>query len=561
LNKIIAENKAFPVEPFAFLIGPKEILSVEGNIIFNTTYSWGYNVHGELGDGTTANKSNPVELKIFEGEQIEDLGAGFYHSAIVTKTGKLYTWGYNNYGQLGDGTTTQRTTPTLIYSFKEDKAKIVSLGEYHSAMITESGKLYTWGFNGNGRLGDGTTTNRTTPTLIDKFNGEKVISVSLGHYHSAAITESGKLYTWGLNDKGQLGDGTTVEKHVPILIDNFGGEKVIAVSLGGWHSSAITESGKLYTWGRNDYGGALGDGTTVNKSVPTLIDRFNGEKIKVVNLGFLHSSAITETGKLYTWGYNNAGQLGDGTIVNKSVPTLIDKFNGEKIITVNLGGGNVSPYNGHSSAITESGKLYMWGLNNYGQLGDGTTVNKTVPTLIDRFGYKKASQVCLGGFHTLVVTTVDPGIFEFRNLIGSDSMALMGAPDATMVSSDKRIDVEVMAKYTDITKDNDLYLIVEARNGQKILGIEEMLENKYYGHCEYNIYDDNTLLHYCAKGRPEFQTTNCNANCPFYKQHKILIQEQLEANGETPLLNIKNLSSQAVPTEDLSSLIIKGIII
>jgi alpha-tubulin suppressor-like RCC1 family protein len=337
-------------------------------------YTWGYNFHGELGDGTTANKTVPTLIDRFNGEKVIAVSLGYYHSAAITETGKLYTWGYNGDGRLGDGTTTNRATPILIDNFDGEKVIAVSLGDRHSSAITESGKLYTWGYNNFGQLGDGTTTTRTTPTLIDKFNDEKVISVSLGRYHSSAITESGKLYTWGLNDAGQLGDGTTANKTIPTLINRFNGEKIIAVSLGWYHSSAVTESGKLYTWGLNG-NGQLGDGTTANKTVPTLIDRFNGEKVIAVSLGYYHSAAITETGKLYTWGYNGDGRLGDGTTTNRATPILIDNFDGEKVIAVSLG-------DRHSSAITESGKLYTWGLNGNGQLGDGTTANKTVPTLI-----------------------------------------------------------------------------------------------------------------------------------------------------------------------------------
>jgi len=251
---------------------------------------------------------------------------GLYHSSAITETGKLYIWGYNDFGQVGDGTTTQRNTPTLIDSFGGEKIVAASLGLYHSSAITETGKLYIWGYNGYGQVGDGTTTQRNTPTLIDAFNGEKVVAVSLGYYHSSAITETGKLYTWGHNGYGQVGDGTTTQRNTPTLIDSFGGEKIVSVSLGTHHSSTITETGKLYIWGYNDYG-QVGDGTTTNKTIPTLIDFFGGEKIVAVSLGASHSSAITETGKLYTWGDNGHGQLGDGTTTDKTTPTLIGEAN------------------------------------------------------------------------------------------------------------------------------------------------------------------------------------------------------------------------------------------
>jgi alpha-tubulin suppressor-like RCC1 family protein len=347
-------------------------------------YTWGFNNYGQIGDGTTTNISTPTLIDSFGGEKIVAVSLGYYHSSAITETGKLYTWGYNYYGQLGDGTTTQRNTPTLIDAFGGEKIVAVSLGQHHSSAITETGKLYTWGFNNYGQIGDGTTTNISTPTLIDSFGGEKIVSVSLGTYHTSAITETGKLYTWGYNYYGQLGDGTTTQRNTPTLIDAFGGEKIVAVSLWGNHSSAITETGKLYTWGYNTQG-QLGDGTTTQRNTPTLIDAFGGEKIVAVSLGQHHSSAITETGKLYTWGFNNYGQIGDGTTTNRPTPTLIDAFGGEKIVAVSLGGfwNSSSDNTYHSSAITETGKLYTWGRNHVGQLGDGTTTNISTPTLID----------------------------------------------------------------------------------------------------------------------------------------------------------------------------------
>jgi alpha-tubulin suppressor-like RCC1 family protein len=341
--------------------------------INDNIYSVGSNNYGTLGDYGETKKINMISSAFHE-EKIVAVSSGQDHSSAITETGKLYTWGWNQYGQLGDGTTTNKSTPTLIDAFNGEKIVAVSLGASHSSAITETGKLYIWGYNYYGQLGDGTTTNISTPTLIDSFGGEKVVAVSLGYYHSSAITETGKLYTWGLNNYGRLGDGTTTQRNTPTLIDAFGGEKIVSVSLGTHHSSAITETGKLYTWGYNYYG-QLGDGTTTQRNTPTLIDAFGGEKIVSVSLGGYHSSAITETGKLYTWGYNNNGELGDGTTTSRTTPTLIDSFGGEKIVAVSLG-------RNHSSAITETGKLYIWGYNGYGQLGIGTTDSDPHPTPI-----------------------------------------------------------------------------------------------------------------------------------------------------------------------------------
>ena len=315
-------------------------------------YTWGYNDYGQLGDGTTKIKSTPVKIM----NDVASVSLGGVHSAAITTDGDLYTWGYNDYGQLGDGTTKIKSTPIKIMN---DVAS-VSLGGAHSAAITTDGDLYTWGCNNSGILGDGTTESKSTPVKIMS----DVASVSLGEAHSAAITTDGDLYTWGYNGDGQLGDGTTENKSTPVKIMS----DVASVSLGRFHSAAITTDGDLYTWGYNVYG-QLGDGTTESKSTtPVKIM----SDVASVSLGDFHSAAITTDGDLYTWGYNSDGQLGDGTTESKSTTPV--KIMSD-VASVSLG-------DFHSAAITTDGDLYTWGYNSDGQLGDGTTVNKYTPIKI-----------------------------------------------------------------------------------------------------------------------------------------------------------------------------------
>jgi len=264
----------------------------------------------------------------------------------------------------------------------------VSLGSSHSAALTSNGRLFMWGANYDGQLGDGTTIDKFIPTEITSSfiltSADKIIQVSLGNSHSSALSTNGQIFTWGKNFYGQLGDGTTTEKFVPTKITSqfslTSGDKIIQVSLGYSFSTALTTNGQLFMWGAN-YDGQLGDNTSVNKSVPTKItNQFNlgiGDKIIQVSLGDSYSSAITLNGSLFIWGDNYYYQLGDGTSINryepKDITSKFDLKESEKITSVFLS------YS-HSAALTSNGGLFMWGVNGNGQLGDNTTVNKSVPS-------------------------------------------------------------------------------------------------------------------------------------------------------------------------------------
>ena len=237
-------------------------------------------------------------------------------------------------------------------------SQVLSLGDYHSGVIAQDGSLYMWGVNDFGQIGDGTTKNRYKPTKIL----DHVVSVSLGDYYSGAITQDGSLYMWGSNVYGQIGDGTTEDRYKPTKILDH----VIAVSLGYCHSGAITQDGSLYMWGSND-SGQIGDGTTEDRYKPTKIL----DHVIAVSLGVSHSGAITQDGSLYMWGSNVYGEIGDGTEEDRYKPTKIL----DHVIAVSLG-------DDHSGAITQDGSLYMWGWNSDGQIGDGTTKARYTPTQI-----------------------------------------------------------------------------------------------------------------------------------------------------------------------------------
>ena len=366
-------------------------------------FTWGANGFGELGNETTIQSYSPIDITLsFNlnlGETIIKISVGTNTSSALTSNGRLFMWGRNTSGQLGDNTTTGQLVPKDITSFFNlswgESIIQVSIGDFHSSALTSNGRLFMWGYNFYGQLGDNTTTEQLVPKDITSFfnlsSGETIIQVSMGDYHSSALTSNGRLFMWGRNTSGQLGDNTSNNRFVPTQITNqfslFTGESIIQVSLGEAYSSALTSKGRLFMWG-NNFHGQLGDGTNIYRYTPTdITSQFSieqGEKIILVSLGYIHSLAITSKGKIYAWSKNNTGQLGDGTIIASLIPKEITNqfilYRGETIID-----GSLGVY--HSAAITSEGRVFFWGLGYNGRLGQGSENDSYSPLELKTHSY------------------------------------------------------------------------------------------------------------------------------------------------------------------------------
>ena len=409
-----------------------ELLSSSSSAEHSTTltstgrvFMWGYNSNSQLGDGTTTNRNVPIEItpsfSLASGDKITSLSLGWRHSSALTSTGRVFMWGDNQYGYLGDGTSITRNVPTEITSnfslSTGEKIISLSLGSNHASALTSTGRVFMWGGNGSGQLGDGTTTDKNVPTEITSnfslASNDKIIALSLGVQHSSALSAMGRVFMWGYNVAGQLGDGTSTTRSIPTEITTgfslLAGETIISISLSIDHSSALTSTGRVFMWGWNR-DGQLGDGTSITRNVPTEItSNFSlpiGEKILSLSMGSSHSSAFTSTGRVFMWGYNQFGQLGNGMNVNRNLPTEITSnfsfSEGEKIISLSLGST-------HSSALTSTGRVFIWGSNEYGKLGDGTNTDKNIPTEITSsfslIAGEKIISLSLGWYHSLALTS------------------------------------------------------------------------------------------------------------------------------------------------------------
>jgi alpha-tubulin suppressor-like RCC1 family protein len=338
-------------------------------------YGWGTDQSGQLGQGRVLQTSTPQRVVGAGG--YKTVAAGYSASFALKANGDLYGWGDNSYGRLGDGTSTDRSTPTFIGGGYQ----AVATGLFHTIALKANGDLYAWGLNDSGQLGDGTTTDRATPTLI----GSGYSSIAAGSNYSIALKANGDLYAWGLNDSGQLGDGTTTNRASPTFIGIGYGTEYRAIAAGDSYTVALKVNGDLYAWGYNGYG-QLGDRTTLDRARPTFI----GSGFQSVAAGSEHSVALKANGDLYAWGQNSLGQLGDGTETDRSTPTFI-------------GGGYQSVATGayFTIALKANGDLYAWGDNRNGQLGDGTIYERWTPTLIGS-GYQA---VAPGSYHMIALRT------------------------------------------------------------------------------------------------------------------------------------------------------------
>src|SRR5450756_1497465 len=304
-------------------------------VVSGSAWAWGYNGDGELGNGTITNNSIPVAVSLPSGTTVAAIAGGLYHSLALTSTGQVLAWGLNGPGQLGNGTTTDSSTPVAVSLPSGTTVTAIAGGYYHSLALTSTGQVLAWGSNSNGQLGNGTTTNSSTPVAVSLPSGTTVTAIAGGRAHSLALTSAGQVLAWGYNASGQLGNGTFTDSYTPVQVSLPSGTTVTAIAGGGDHSLALTSNGQVLAWGYNGHG-ELGNGSFTESYTPVQVSLPSGTSVTAIAGGGNHSLALTSTGQVLAWGRNLEGELGNGTTTNSSTPVVVSAIRAAVAIS---GGG------------------------------------------------------------------------------------------------------------------------------------------------------------------------------------------------------------------------------
>jgi alpha-tubulin suppressor-like RCC1 family protein len=289
---------------------------------------------------------------------------------VVAEDGTTFAFGRNNFGQLGIGNTDDQHTPTRIVGLLAP-VRQVAAGTFHTGMVTEAGDLLMCSKGEYGRLGLGDEEDRATPTLVARalFDGEAVLMVACGVVHTVVTTEGGGVYTFGRGRDGQLGHGDEENQLLPRRVPAacFNGERVVMVAVGGRHTVALSEAGHVFTWGSGSCG-QLGHNDRENQLAPRQVEAGQGdapERVVFVAAGAEHTVSVTAVGRLYTWGRGWSGQLGQGDTGDRLVPTLVGGFGapeGGRVVMAACGAF-------HTLVVTQDGALWACGRGYAGQLG------------------------------------------------------------------------------------------------------------------------------------------------------------------------------------------------
>jgi alpha-tubulin suppressor-like RCC1 family protein len=369
-----------------------------------TVHTWGRAKNFRLGrDAGGRDARSPEPVPAFGAGGVAAAACGGGHTAVVGADGALRVFGYSQYGQLGLGDRTDVCAATRVFVGDdrdgEGAGKVVGVccGRYHTMAVTEDGRVYTWGGGKNGRLGHGDEKIRLVPRRVEALRGQRAVAIAAGYHNNLVLTAAGDVWSWGWGAHGQLGTGDARDREAPVVIEDLSGLRVVWLACGDRHSFAVTADGRVFAWGSNEFGqlGVAARGATL--LAPECVIALNGLVVVGLSSGDRHSAAVTNVGAVYTWGCGVDGQCGHGDFRDVPRPRVVAALAGITVASVHCG-------HNFTIAVSDTGEVYAWGNNTYGQLGNGGSGKSAVPVRIPPPDGGRVALVACAHFHCIMVT-------------------------------------------------------------------------------------------------------------------------------------------------------------
>jgi alpha-tubulin suppressor-like RCC1 family protein len=337
-------------------------------------YCWGRNSMGQLGDSTAANSSVPVTVYQL-GVTFTSFTAGQLHNCALTSAGQAYCWGANADSRLGDSTTALPLRPIPVLPLGAVAFTSLGAGNAHTCGTTALGQAYCWGTNSWGQIGDSTTVSPFFPVAVHQQTGVSFTQVAAGNNFTCALDGTGQAWCWGYAAGGALGNNSVSTKRYPVTVQQPGGVTFTGVYTEYDHVCALDTGGQAYCWGNNAWY-QLGDNTTTTRKVPTAVLQPAGVTFTQLTLGSSFTCGLTSAGQAYCWGNNGNGQLGIGSTANPNpLPVAVSQPAGVTFTSIKAEAASACGLDGN-------GQAWCWGANSWGQVGDGTTTQRTTPVAV-----------------------------------------------------------------------------------------------------------------------------------------------------------------------------------